>query len=182
MINLKSLMLFQIQRKDQIRIDVKVMISVQNHIIRVLCIKDQSVVSNLEKVSKTWNKHKQFEFIINLSTQINLKLINMLISINLKMEHSLYFKHLKTLITEQCLNHRKLSKNEIKIWLVNSLRIFWKQWCNTIIRPLLVILQNIHHSLFSLLRLVEETRKERMQTLKLLLLCPRQLCLMGSPV
>lgn len=181
MINRRNLMLFQIQRKDRIQIDARVMISVPNHIIKAQCIKDQSVVNSLEKVSKTWNKHKQSEFITNLSTQINnLKLISMLISINLRTEHSLYSKHRRTLIIEQCQSHQKLSKNETKIWRVSSLRIFLKQWCNTIIQLLLVILRNIHHSHFNHHRLVEETRKERMLMLKLHLQCPRQQCLMES--
>ena len=167
MINQRSLMLFQIQRKDQIQIDVRVMIFVQNHIIKVLCIKDPSVGSNLEKVSKIWNKRKQSESIINLSTQINLRLINMSTSINLKMEHFPCFKHHRTLTIEQCPNLQKLSKNETKILHVNSLRTFWKQWCNIIIQLLLVILQNIHLSPFNLHKQVEETRKERMETLKL---------------
>ena len=53
MINRRNLILFQIQRKDRIQIDARVMISVPNHIIKAQCIKDQSVVNSLEKVSKT---------------------------------------------------------------------------------------------------------------------------------
>ena len=178
MINQRSLTLFRIQRKDRIQIDVRVMIFVLNHIIRVQFIKDLLVASNLEKVSKIWNKHKRFEFIINLSTQINLKHINMLTLINLKTELFPCFKHHRTLTIEQCPNLQKLSKNETKILHVNSLRTFWKQWCNIIIQLLLVILQNIHLSHFNLHKQDEETRRERMLTLKPHLLFPLQLCLM----
>lgn len=182
MTNLKSLMLFQIQKRDRIQIDARVMIFVRSLIIRVLYIKDLLVDNSLEKVSRIWNKLKRSESITSLSTQINSKLINMLISISLKMELFLCFKHHRTLIIERCRNHPRLSRRGTRILHVNSLRISLKPWCSTIIRLQLVILLNIHPSRFNLHRLVEETRKERMETLKHHLQCPRQQCLMGSQV